>query len=77
MVNGGNMLTLAATHAHSLADIGSLPWWAQFAIGLGLVCVAGAAGWLYGKYESCLAAAVAFITGMAGLTVLWNALFGS
>lgn len=38
------MLTLAAARAHSLADISSLPWWAQFAIGLGLVCVAGVAG---------------------------------
>lgn len=70
------MLTLATAH-HSLADIGSLPWWAQFAIGLGLVCVAGVAGWLAESSDSCLAGAVSFITAVAGLTVLWNALFGS
>lgn len=71
------MLTLAATQSHSLADIGSMPWWAQFGIGLGLVCVAGVATWLSAEYDSCLAAIVALIVGMAGLTVLWNALMGS
>lgn len=71
------MLTLAAARTHSLADINSMPWWAQFAIGLGLVCVALGAGWLAGEGDSCLVAVVAAIAGFAGLTVLWNALFGS
>lgn len=69
------MLTLAA-HQHSLADINSLPWWAQFTIGLGLVAVAVLAGWVGEKQDSCLPAVVAFITAVAGLGVLWNVLLG-
>lgn len=70
------MLLLATAQAHSLADVSHLPWWAQFAIGVGLCAVACCFGWLSSRSDSCLPGAAAFIIGLAGLGTLWGALFG-
>ena len=69
------MIVLAA-QSHSLSDVGSLPWWAQFAIGLGLVTISTFGWWVRDKIrDSAIVVAAAFLTGIAGLTVLWSAIF--
>lgn len=70
------MLTLAATHAHTLADISTLPWWAQFAIGLGLLVLAAFLGWWGAKREACFPAVGSVVIGVAGLITIWRSLFG-
>lgn len=69
------MLTLAA-RAHSLADISSLPWWAQLAIGLGLLALATFLVWWAVEREACFPALGSGAVGLAGLITIWRALFG-
>jgi hypothetical protein len=68
------MLTLAATH--SLADINTLPWWAQLTIGVGLLALAAGLGWWASKREACFPALGSIAVGIAGLITIWRALFG-
>lgn len=71
------MLTLASstTASHPLAAIDTLPWWAQLLIGIGMLFAATAMGWASEKYDARVLGAGAVLIGLAGLGVVYGALF--
>jgi hypothetical protein len=66
---------LAASSTHTLSDISHLPWWAQFAIGPGLVALAAGLRVVDKKLDNGFVDAASFFAGIAGLIVLCNVLF--
>jgi len=66
---------LAATSAHSLSDIDHLPWWAQLAIGFGLVALCAGLRETDKKLDNGFIDVASFFAGVAGLIVICKVLF--